>query len=456
MAVARSTQIKQRGDCRSIRQKGIEMYDTALGIRVLYGAEARLLAGAVWSLTDQLREFVSASDEQEFEHCIGIPILESLTAAQVIVLADRVSAFLLDSSIEAPTRTAILDATIAAIFQQVSENVQGEIYLESTSTEAEDGNTLIRTQVAEASEQTSDPQYPVLDTPDPECALMETWQEVIERLCDRVLPDSDWQLASIALDSDPSRSAAMKGKMGIENDYFIDTVPDASVEDAATAWCNTIQRITGWRPELWRFGGGLPMPADVALPPTRDLLRFSENEQAPTSPREVNRPGYQQTKPVLLSDVMFEIEGTTEEWSSFIDRKNGEVVGLPSQAIEFVEEGEDPDNGCGHGGEDFLELARKICGTDDFVSLPSQFDIHEWSIMRDFCNLVNSDSDRTELLEAVHGSGAFRFFKATINRLGLADQWYNFKEAAIERIVIEWLESQSIQWSRTKPGEIPF
>jgi len=432
------------------------MYDTALGTRVLYGAEARLFAGAVWSLTDQLREFVSDSDEQAFDHRIGIPVLDSLTAAQVIVVVDRVSACLLDSSTGAPTRTAVLDATIAAIFQQISADVQVEIDMESESNEAEDGDTSIRAQVAEASEQTSDPQSPFLDTPDPECAVMETWQEVIERLCDRVLPDTDWQLESVALDSDPSRVAAMKGRMGIDDDYFIDIVPDASVEDAATAWCNTIQRISGWRPEQWRFGGGLPMPADAALPPSRDLLSFSENEQAPTSSGDVNRPAYQQAKPVLLSDVMFEIEGTNEEWSSFVDRKNGEVVGLPSQTIEFVKEGEDPDNYCGEGGEDFLELARRICGTDDFVSLPSQFDIHEWSIMRDFCNLVDSDSDRTALLEAVHGSGAFRSFKATITRLGLVDQWYNFKEAAMERIVIDWLESQSIQWSRTKPGEAPF
>ena len=253
-------------------------------------------------------------------------------------------------------RTAVLYATIAAIFQQVN---------------------------------------PVLGTPDPEYAVMETWQEVIERLYDRVLPDTDWQLGSIALNSDPSRSAAMKGRMGIEDDYFIDIVPDASVANAATAWCNTIQRTTGWRPEPWRFGGGFPMPANPDLPPTRDLFSFSENEHAPTSPEEVNWPGFQQAKPVLLSDVMFEIEGAPEEWSSFVDRKNGEVVGLPSQMIDFVEEGEDPENYCGEGDEEFLELTRKICHTDDFVSLPSQFDIHKWSIMRDFCNLVDSDSDRT-------------------------------------------------------------
>ncbi len=191
----------------------------------------------------------------------------------------------------------MLDATIAAIFQQVSTDVQTEIDMEAGSTEAEDEDSSIRAQVAEASEQTCDRQSSLLETPDPECAVMETWQEVIERLCDRVLPDADWQLESVALDSAPSKWGALKRNMGIHDDYFIDVVPDASLQDAATAWCNTIERISGWRPEQWRFGGGLPMPADATLPPSRDLFRFSKNEQAPTTPEGVNLPGYLQAKP---------------------------------------------------------------------------------------------------------------------------------------------------------------
>lgn len=430
------------------------MYDTTLGTRVLHGAEARLFASAAWSLTDHLRDFVPNSVGQSFNHPIVIPVLDSLTAAQVIVLVERVTAYLLDSETPAPTRTAVLDATIAAVFHQVAVDLQAEIDLEFDSTEAEDDDTSARTKLAEAAKQVADPDSSSFDTPDPECAVMETWQLVIDRLCDRVLPDTDWQLESVAMDLEPHQSAVLKGTLGIHDDYFIHVVGDASVEDAAAAWCDMLERISGWRPEKWRFGGGLAMPADADIPPKVDVLDFPKDHGATTS-QEENKPNSQQTQPVLLSDVMFELEGTPEEWSSFVDRKNGKVLSLPSDVIAFVENGEDPDDYCGEG-KDYLILAMEICDSDDVVPLPSQFDIHEWSIMRDFCAMVESDSDRRELLDAVHGNGAFRHFKSTITRLDLRDQWYSYRDAAIEGIVVRWLESNSIQWSRTRPGEPPF
>lgn len=261
------------------------MYETALGTRVLHGAEARLFAGAVWSLTDQVRTFIDDSGEDYFGGDTGIATLETLTCSQIIVLIDRVSACLLERGMKAPTRTALLDATIAAIFHHVFTCVEIEIDWQRLSEEDEEdeeddrgGASSTRARVVEALEQTSDRDLAVVDTPDPECTEAEIWREVIQQLCERVLPDDDWQLESIALDSDPTRNAMMKQRMGIEGDYFIDTLPDASVQEAATAWCNLIERITGWRPEPWRFGAGFPMPDDATLPPQHGVLSFEKNE----------------------------------------------------------------------------------------------------------------------------------------------------------------------------------
>ncbi len=428
------------------------MYDTSLGIRVLFGAEAQLFATAAWTLTDQLRDAIPASGLPAPEHLLGNPVLDSLTPAQVIVLIDRVSAYLLDPSVAAPTRTALLDATIAAVFQQITTDVQAEIDVQSLSAESEEGDTSMRIQVAAAYRHLSDPQSSAMDTPDPECAVMETWQLVIEGLCDRILPDTDWQLESAMLDLDPRKADELKGVMGIQDDYFIDFVDEASVDDAATAWCNLVERLTGVRPETWRFKG--PIPADAATPPPREILDFPEPQGDAFNPED-GTPEFQQSKPVLLSDLLFEVDLSSDDWSSYLNRKTGEVVGLPTSLISFIEDGEDPDD-YGGDGTQFLKVAQEICSTNNFLSLPSQYDIHEWSIMREFCDSVDSDSDREELLDAVHGSGAFRFFKKTADRLGLIEQWYAYKEAAIEQILIDWLEANSIQWSRAEPGEPPY
>ncbi len=255
------------------------MYETTLGTRVLRGAEARLVASVAWSLTDHLRKMVPSSQGQTCSDLIDIPTLHALTMEQVIVLIDRVTMFLLDPAVRAPKRTAILDATIAALYQQIADDVQSEIDVAADleAYEDDDDDTLIRTMLVAASEQTSDPESSPLHTPHPECAVMESWELVIERLRDRVLPDTDWLLEADMLDLQPGESAKMKKCMGIDNDYFIDVMADASVDDAVSAWCDMMQRISGRRSEKWRFGGGLPVPEDADLPPRIEILSFTEN-----------------------------------------------------------------------------------------------------------------------------------------------------------------------------------
>ncbi len=425
------------------------MYDTTHGTRVLHGAEARLFAHSLWSLTDDLRNFVPDSGGQSFNHLIGIPVLESLTAAQVLVLLNRISAYLLDPTVTAPTRTAVLDAAIAAVFQQASVDVESEIGLEPEFGPIRDEDTASRTRVAEASAQSSDPDGSVLGALDPESADMDTWQFAVEQLCERVLPDTDWGLEPVVMDVDPNQGTAVKGLMGIQEDYFIDIVADASVEDAATAWCDLMERITGWRPAPWRFGCGLPQPANAGYPPRVDVLPFGDYVQTKIH----DKPSFQQAKPVLLRAVVDEMEIAPEDWSSYVDRSNGEVVGLANDVIAYAEGGGDPEDYIGNGTKECLELARRICDTEDFVPLPSKFDIHEWSIMRDFCDSVVNDSDRQELFEAVHGNGAFRHFQSTIDRLGMLHEWRCYKDLAMERIAIRWLEANSIQWQRNESGE---
>ena len=43
--------------------------------------------------------------------------------------------------------------------------------------------------------------------------------------------------------------------------------------------------------------------------------------------------------------------------------------------------------------------------------------------MERFCRTADDPSVRDELLDAIHGSGAFREFRRTVVRLGLLDQW---------------------------------
>jgi hypothetical protein len=48
----------------------------------------------------------------------------------------------------------------------------------------------------------------------------------------------------------------------------------------------------------------------------------------------------------------------------------------------------------------------------------------------------------------IKGSGAFRRFKNAIYSIGADKAWYQFRQAEIEKIAIEWVEEQQIPYIR--------
>jgi len=96
------------------------------------------------------------------------------------------------------------------------------------------------------------------------------------------------------------------------------------------------------------------------------------------------------------------------------------------------------------------ELARAI-DTDEeqgggrFIALPDPFEIHEWEMMRDFAAEEVKDEDASDtLLNAIHGKGAFRYFKDKVRELGLADQWFAYRHVRYRKIALDWCEENGI------------
>jgi hypothetical protein len=58
-----------------------------------------------------------------------------------------------------------------------------------------------------------------------------------------------------------------------------------------------------------------------------------------------------------------------------------------------------------------------------------------------------SDQDAVEQLwRAIKGRGAFRHFKDTAARLGLLHQWYDYRDDAMKRFVIDWAEANDVPY----------
>ena len=83
---------------------------------------------------------------------------------------------------------------------------------------------------------------------------------------------------------------------------------------------------------------------------------------------------------------------------------------------------------------------------EEYLELPSSFDINEYEFMRDFCFLVEEEPAKNDLLSAIQGRGAFRRFKDRVACLGMLDEWYQYRNGRHRTIAVEWCEENGVEY----------
>ena len=149
---------------------------------------------------------------------------------------------------------------------------------------------------------------------------------------------------------------------------------------------------------------------------------------------------------VSLRSVVGELEIVHDEFTVFLNTRTGELVGLSMDELRAAEREDDPGFYPEWQQESILK-AQQVLESDDYITLPSRFDIHEWEIMRQFCFSLEREDVREELLDAIHGTGAFRWFRSLTSRYDLEQAWYRFRERSLANIAIEWLEEKGLAYS---------
>lgn len=127
-----------------------------------------------------------------------------------------------------------------------------------------------------------------------------------------------------------------------------------------------------------------------------------------------------------------------EGYSAYLNVETGEIVEVSDEDLGKVEMGEEPE-----WSEDEDLLREIIERPEVYRALPSKYDIHEYNIMRDFAH-AQEGRLRDDLLRAISGRGAFRYFKDTIHRYGVAERWYAFKEEVLKEMAREWCEKEGL------------
>jgi hypothetical protein len=148
---------------------------------------------------------------------------------------------------------------------------------------------------------------------------------------------------------------------------------------------------------------------------------------------------------IKLKDFIREMEVFGDEFKTFLNIRTGEFVTLSDDDISAAVDGVYPEMESWQDPDHF-QKAIDVVTSDDFKSLPDKFEIHEYAIMRDFCYSVEEDELRERLLNAIHGRGAFRYFKDLVFEHGIRDDWFAFRAQAFKEIAISWLEANELEY----------
>jgi len=149
---------------------------------------------------------------------------------------------------------------------------------------------------------------------------------------------------------------------------------------------------------------------------------------------------------VSLQDVVDAMDVPNNEWTSYLNPKTGEIVTVTDEDRHLAEDEDLDEQDLPEWQRESLPKLREALESGDFVALPDKFEIHEWAIMEHFSTSQTSVAQRDELLDAIHGAGAFRSFRSAIRRLGIESDWFRFRQSAFEEIAKDWLKAHDVSF----------
>ena len=130
---------------------------------------------------------------------------------------------------------------------------------------------------------------------------------------------------------------------------------------------------------------------------------------------------------VKLKDIVDALETTDDTSEAFLNKRTGEIEWIG----EYMDE------------EEREEVSERL-DEDGFIRLPTQYDIHEYNIMRDFVFSL-SGNEQDYLADAITGRGAFQRFRRGIKRFGMEQSWYDFRDKAYVGIAEEWCQENGLE-----------
>ena len=151
---------------------------------------------------------------------------------------------------------------------------------------------------------------------------------------------------------------------------------------------------------------------------------------------------------VKVSDIINCISFQSHNSACYLDRERGELFSISKEQLRAAMESDEL-GGYPELQKEQIQLARKILADEKeekYIAIPAKFVSHEYSTMENFCISLDDEKISKPLCQAIFGGGAFNRFNNYIHKYGIADDWYKYRYNSMKRIIIDWCESNNIDY----------
>lgn len=147
-----------------------------------------------------------------------------------------------------------------------------------------------------------------------------------------------------------------------------------------------------------------------------------------------------------IQEIIDAVEFHSTTSQSFLNIKTGKVSSYSDEEIQDAQSDEVPSNTAGWYLEAINRAKEFINNQDDYISLPDQYDFHEYRVMESFIGKVSVEKQRDLLYSAIKRKGAFRNFKDVLGQLALLDEWHQYKKVKLREFVEDWCNENNVEF----------
>ena len=150
-----------------------------------------------------------------------------------------------------------------------------------------------------------------------------------------------------------------------------------------------------------------------------------------------------------LAELTYEMDqGNNSELSAYLDTKTGEIISIPGDVLETMEDEEEDTEDLPKWERELIETAKEVFDDDKgrFLAIPRRESHEGYGLMASFATTVNNKQLGEKLNIALNGKGAFRHFRNVLNEHpDELERWYAFKDEYTRNEAIQWLLSNGIE-----------